>query len=290
MSTEIKSIRDKYGEQIEIIILGDFNARIGNDGGELYASRENSEDMVVSGRFGFPEKNENGYRLTLFCKIMNLKIMDSFFMRPNNDYGTWRSARSTTIDYTAALDHIFVSEPWWSKVEQCGVTDDTFHMPTDHRIIELVIQEQDTGNVMQRKQKGERPALSDEVQHTINKSRLSKLLLHCRSHTSPEHTKALKEIKMEYEVAVQREKEKLQAVLSTESLLEVLDRAVTNVIANRWPDGMPAVPEDSPRCWYEDKDGGLKEITKNKERLIKKWKFSNIVLHHRKRRRNARKI
>ena len=157
MSTEIKSIRDKYGEQIEIVILGDFNARIGNDGGELYASKENSEDMAVNGRFGFPEKNENGYRLTLFCEIMNLKIMDSFFMRPNNDYGTWRSARSTKREYTAALDHILVSEPWWwTKVEQCGVTDDTFHMPTDLRIIELVIQDQGTGkqvNVIQRKKK-----------------------------------------------------------------------------------------------------------------------------------------
>ena len=78
-------------------------------------------------------------------------------MRPNNDYGTWRSARSTKREYTAALDHILVSEPWWwTKVEQCGVTDDTFHMPTDLRIIELVIQDQGTGkqvNVIQRKKK-----------------------------------------------------------------------------------------------------------------------------------------
>ena len=62
----------------------------------------------------------------------------------------------------------------------------------------------------------------------------------------------------------------MQGVLSTKSLLAVLDRAVMNVIANRWPDGIPAVPVDSPGCWYEDKDRGLKKLTEDKERLIKK--------------------
>ena len=36
LTMEIKRIRDTYGEQIGIVIMGDFNARVGNDGGDLF--------------------------------------------------------------------------------------------------------------------------------------------------------------------------------------------------------------------------------------------------------------
>ena len=140
LTMEIKRIRDTYGEQIVIVIMGDFNARVGNDGGDLFTYEWTIPgNNAVKGRYGFSEINENGNNLILFCEMQDFKIMDTFFPRINNDYGTWKSNRSLRPEYTAALDHILVNAPLWEGVKQCGVTDDIFQMPTDHRIVELEI-------------------------------------------------------------------------------------------------------------------------------------------------------
>jgi len=133
---ELASIREKHGARIGITILGDFNARVGNDGSDLYNAKTD-EILGTTGSkgvFGLPEINENGHRLILFCERMGLKIMDTFFPRPHGDYGTWRCNRSVNKGYSAALDHILVNNVWWYGVKGCEVTDDHFSMRTDHRL------------------------------------------------------------------------------------------------------------------------------------------------------------
>ena len=134
--------------------------------------------------------------------MQDFKIMDTFFPRINNDYGTWKSNRSLRPEYTAALDHILVNAPLWEGVKQCGVTDDTFQMPTDHRIVELELNDRwntTRGYKKEGRQKKEQQQLSEEgnkkQKQTQNKARLSKLLLFYRRHESPEHSQALAEIK-----------------------------------------------------------------------------------------------
>ena len=216
--------------------------------------------------------------------MQEFKIMDTFFPRDNNDYGTWKSNRSLRPEYTATLDHILVNAPLWDGVKQCGVTDDVFQMPTDHRIVELELIDRwntTTGNKKGGRQQKEQQQLSEEEKQkqkqTQNKARFSKLLLYYRRHESPEHTQALTEIKAAYERAVTQEKNKLsEEAMTPEALLRVLDIAMDIVIDSKWPAGVPSVPQDKPRCWYEDNDNQLRDLVHKKEHLLKKMeKISN---------------
>ena len=185
--------------------------------------------------------------------MQDFKIMNTFFPRVNNDYGTWKSNRSLSSEFTAALDHILlVNAPLWEGVKQCGVTDDVFQMPTDHRLVELEFGNTTTGNKKGSRQQKEQQQLSEEEKkkqkQTQNKARLSKLLLFHRRHENPEHTQALTEIKAAYyERAVTQEEVKKNE--EPEALLRVLDSAIDIVIDSKWPDdGVPSVPQDKPRC------------------------------------------
>ena len=54
LAVEIKRIRDTYGEQIGIVIMGDFNARVGNDGGDLFTYEWTIPgNNTVKGRYGW---------------------------------------------------------------------------------------------------------------------------------------------------------------------------------------------------------------------------------------------
>jgi exonuclease III len=281
LTTEIKKIRDSYGNDIGIIILGDFNARVGNDGDELIINEDEVlESDGVKGKYGFPEINENGNSLILFCGMSGFKIMDTFFEKENNSYGTWRSNRAKeNSEYTAVLDHILVNATWWERVKQCGVTDDNFQMPTDHRIVELELQH-DNWNPLRgstnsdgERKRGNNQQYNEDEKRMHNRARFSNLLLHYRRHESPEHTQALREIKAQYERIVAREKEKLKEEESTtEDILHVLERALEEVIDSRWSEGVPPVPSDKPRCWYADEDNQLRDLIHKKDHLIEKWK------------------
>ena len=51
---EIKRIRDTYGEQIVVVIMGAFNARVGNDGGDLFTYEWTIPgNNTVKGRYGW---------------------------------------------------------------------------------------------------------------------------------------------------------------------------------------------------------------------------------------------
>ena len=82
-------------------------------------------------------------------------------------------------------------------------------MPTDHRIVELELNDRKnttTGNIKGSRQQKEQQQLSEEEKKkqklTQNKARLSKLLLFYRRHENPEHTQALTEIKVQIMVQI----------------------------------------------------------------------------------------
>ena len=69
---ELRRLRSKFGKGVEIIIGGDFNARIDNKD-ELWNS--------VRGSFVNDILNENGLMFLEFCMRNNLKITNTFFRK-----------------------------------------------------------------------------------------------------------------------------------------------------------------------------------------------------------------
>lgn len=62
------------------IIMGDFNAKVGNE----------SEDEIV-GRYGLGTRNERGDRMVQFCREHKLAICNTFFQLPPRRLYTWKS-------------------------------------------------------------------------------------------------------------------------------------------------------------------------------------------------------
>ena len=96
MERKVGIVRKKYGADTPIVILGDFNARVGNGGAENRYEEcvEEGGQECPLGIFGYDEVNDNGAELTIFCTREKFKIMDSYFNRTDGDYGTWMCNRS----------------------------------------------------------------------------------------------------------------------------------------------------------------------------------------------------
>ena len=149
-------VRTKYGVETKIVILGDFNARVGTDGSDNMTEENNeSGDACSNGFFGFAKTDDNGAELLTFCLAKQFKIMDSYFEREDGDYGTWACNRSRNKGYNAVLDHILVSKELWKEVVTCGVYIPIVIWNTDHRIVELDLGRCGVGKAEGRKKKSE---------------------------------------------------------------------------------------------------------------------------------------
>jgi hypothetical protein len=133
METELAKIRQSYGDNI--IIMGDFNARVGTNVGFEHT------DENTLGPFGMHDdvrNNTNGALLREFCATNSFKIADTYFEAVDDDYGTWH--HSTGPEYIAALIHVLVHTSNWTKVQHCGVRHTDYDLPpTDHRVVYLDI-------------------------------------------------------------------------------------------------------------------------------------------------------
>ena len=79
LEQQIKVVRTKYGPETKIIILGDFNARIGTDGSDNMTEERNDDNEVcANGKFEFEETDDNGAELLTFCVAKHFKVMDSY--------------------------------------------------------------------------------------------------------------------------------------------------------------------------------------------------------------------
>lgn len=88
---ELQAALDNVGDNREIIMLGDFNARVGCKIG----------DKVV-GKFGEIQRNDNGEKLIDLCTQNNLKITNGFFEHKHIHRYTWTQPTrklKTIIDY-----------------------------------------------------------------------------------------------------------------------------------------------------------------------------------------------
>ena len=77
----------------QVIILGDFNARVGDD---------SMSWPIALGKFGKDKSNSNGEQLLSICTQFKLAITNTFFKMPEHWYYSWqhpRSKRCHLIDY-----------------------------------------------------------------------------------------------------------------------------------------------------------------------------------------------
>lgn len=64
------------------ILMGDFNAKVGN--------KSNNEEFVLR-EYSSGERNDNGHRLIEFSFTYNFRIMNSFFKKGKSKKWTWIS-------------------------------------------------------------------------------------------------------------------------------------------------------------------------------------------------------
>jgi len=125
-----------------LIILGDFNARVGT---------KDEAWSAELGLFGLEERNDAGETLLSICGEHRLKVMNTCFK--HKQYGTWMFPRFNRW-YT--LDHIIVRQKYAKDVRDCRVICDA-ECDTDHR---LMILDYKTGRHWERKHEKPKQATS----------------------------------------------------------------------------------------------------------------------------------
>ena len=81
----------------------DWNAKVGSQ-----------ETLVVTGKFGFGERNEAGQRLIEFCRENALVIANTLFQQHKRRLYTWTSPDG---QHQNQIDYILCSQRWISSIQ-----------------------------------------------------------------------------------------------------------------------------------------------------------------------------
>jgi len=99
---------NKLPPREEIVLLGDFNASVGND---MY---ENWSEVV--GKYGIGTHNQRGSNLLQFCAINDLIIANTIFKHKESRRYTWISPDLTT---KKQIDYILMPRKFKSTLKNC---------------------------------------------------------------------------------------------------------------------------------------------------------------------------
>lgn len=111
------------GRATRTIIMGDFNAKIG----------QCQNDEQVIGNHGFNVRNERGQKLVEFCEDHRLFVLNSFYQKKPQRRWTWQSPNATTrneIDYMLS--------PHQTVVTDVTVLNN-FNAGSDHRLVRAAL-------------------------------------------------------------------------------------------------------------------------------------------------------
>ncbi|XP_055388146.1 uncharacterized protein LOC129616516, partial [Condylostylus longicornis] len=125
---ELSLVCERVSKYDTIIIMGDFNAKIGK---EELAQR-------VAGKFSMHEEtSENGHRLLQFASETSLKIKSTSFKRKEIHKGTWKIPGTNLANQ---IDHVLISTRWSSSiidVRSCrGANCDS-----DHYLVKTILRQ-----------------------------------------------------------------------------------------------------------------------------------------------------
>ena len=102
---QLGSVVNSVHKKDILLLLGDFNAQIGQD---------NTELELVMGKQALGTMNINGELFTEFCGLNNLMIGGSLFPHRNYHKVTWISPDGTTENQ---IDHICINRKWRRSLE-----------------------------------------------------------------------------------------------------------------------------------------------------------------------------
>jgi len=109
------------------VIVGDFNARIGQDSHAMHPA--------VIGRHCFHEEtNSNGERLVNLCEEFKLRPAQMRFPQPRSRLWTWTHPSGSTHQ----LDHILINGKWVNSLRNCRAYN-SVELDSDHRIISILL-------------------------------------------------------------------------------------------------------------------------------------------------------
>ena len=249
MATEFNKIRQSYGDNI--IIMGDFNARVGTNVGFEHTDEE------TLGPFGIHDdvrNNVNGALLREFCATNNFKIADTYFKAEDDDYGTWH--HSTGHEYIAALDHVLVHSNTWTKIHHCGVRHTDYALPpTDHRVVYLDVIGPPLG--ANRAKKTPRIPMTDAQKLRKERTKMNKRILENSNNKDADkenqHLGAL--IAIEVGRLMDAHTAKMPMHLDPreelDQLLAILTLSLDNARIQLWPQGVPFTKTPRPGSWID---------------------------------------
>ena len=120
--SQLSAIVQKTSSTERLMILGDFNARVGAN---------SSAWPDILGSHGYGNMNDNGQRLLEFCSIHKLCVPSSFFQGSNSSKVTWRHPRSKRWHQ---LDHVLVKREHLKEVTHCRSLHSA-DCDTDHALL-----------------------------------------------------------------------------------------------------------------------------------------------------------
>ena len=122
MYEQIESIIDKQKGNLNLVVMGDFNASVG----------EGIDEKVV-GKYGLGERNERGQRFVEFCKKNKLVITNTWFQQHKRRRYTWKNPGDTA---RFQIDYILIRQRYRNGVKCCKSYPgaDAF---TDHSLVAM---------------------------------------------------------------------------------------------------------------------------------------------------------
>uniref|UniRef100_A0A8D9A6I6 Craniofacial development protein 2 n=1 Tax=Cacopsylla melanoneura TaxID=428564 RepID=A0A8D9A6I6_9HEMI len=103
MYTEIQNLLDQIKGEDNVILMGDWNARVGE-----------GEEAPFIGPFGYGTRNDRGARLVVFCAKNKLVVTNTCFQHHVRRRYTWKAPGDA---YRTQIDYIMVKERYKNQIK-----------------------------------------------------------------------------------------------------------------------------------------------------------------------------